>query len=108
MHPATVIPKMYVLGSMNWLLPASVSFTATPKPLMAMTETEPTSEHIEMYTMGFVRPYLGATRYIITRLKTRTVKQYIMKPGDTVSFGHVQQAFPCASLLDTRTSNLGM
>ncbi len=81
----TVMPKTYVLGCENWLFPANVSLTATPKPLIAMTDTEPTSEHIEMYTAGFVRPYFGTTRYIITRLKTRTVKQYIMKPVIVVS-----------------------
>ena len=62
MQTATVMPKTYVLGWLNWLFPESVSFTATPNPLMAITETEPTREHMEMYTVGFVRPYLGTTR----------------------------------------------
>ena len=56
-----MIPKTYVLGCVNWLLPANVNLTATPKPLMAIMETEPTREQIETYTMGFVRPYFGTT-----------------------------------------------
>lgn len=31
-----------------------------PKPLIAIIETEPTREHMEIYTSGFDRPYLGA------------------------------------------------
>ena len=81
MQNTTVTPNTYVLGCENWLLPANVSLTATPKPLIAMTDTEPTSEHIEMYTRGFVRPYFGTTPYIMTMLNTRTVKQYIIKPS---------------------------
>ena len=48
MQPITVMPNTYVLICVNWLFPAKVSFTATPKPLIAITDTEPTSEHIEM------------------------------------------------------------
>jgi hypothetical protein len=38
---------MYVLASVNWFLPFSVSLTAIPKPLIAMTEMDPASEHID-------------------------------------------------------------
>lgn len=57
-----MMPKKYVLGCVNWLLPPNVSLMAIPKPLTATTETEPTREQIEMYTMGFFRPYLGTTK----------------------------------------------
>lgn len=80
MQPTTVTPNTYVLGWENWLWPARVSLTATPKPLMAITDIDPTREQMEIYTAGLVRPYLGTTAYIMTRLNTRTVKQYIMKP----------------------------
>ena len=56
-----MMPKTYVLGCVNWLLPANVNLTATPKPLMAIMEIEPTREQIEIYTTGFVRPYFGTT-----------------------------------------------
>lgn len=48
MQDMVTMPKTYVLGCENWLLPARVSLTATPKPLMDMTETEPTTEQMEM------------------------------------------------------------
>jgi len=48
MHPTTTMPKAYVLGWVNWLFPPNVSFTATPKPLIAMIDTEPTKEHMDM------------------------------------------------------------
>lgn len=43
-----MMPKTYVLGWENWFFPPNVSFTATPKPLMAMTEMDPTVEQIEI------------------------------------------------------------
>ena len=48
MHPTTTMPKTYVLGCVNWLLPLKVNLTATPNPLIAITDTEPTNEQIEM------------------------------------------------------------
>ncbi len=48
MHVATRMPKTYVAGRVNWLLPENVSLTATPRPLIAMTETEPTREQMEI------------------------------------------------------------
>lgn len=80
MQSVTMIPKTYVLGCVNWLLPANVNLTATPKPLMAIMETEPTREQIEIYTMGFVRPYFGTTEQIMKREKTTTQKQYNRNP----------------------------
>lgn len=47
MHVMVTMPNTYVLGWVNWLFPAKVNLTATPVPLMAMTETDPESEHIE-------------------------------------------------------------
>jgi hypothetical protein len=32
----------------NWLFPPNVSLTATPKPLIAMIDTEPTKEQMDM------------------------------------------------------------
>lgn len=48
MQPATVKAKIHVPALHSWLLPANVNLSATPKPLTAMTETDPTSEQIEM------------------------------------------------------------
>lgn len=56
MQTTTTIPNTYVLGCENWFFPANVSLTAMPKPLIAITDTEPTSEQMEMYTSGFERP----------------------------------------------------
>lgn len=47
MQPTTTARKRYVVKCVSWLLPAKVSLSAMPKPLMAMTETEPTKEQIE-------------------------------------------------------------
>jgi hypothetical protein len=56
MHPTTTAPKRYVVKCVSWLLPANVSLSAMPKPLIAMTDTEPTSEQMDRYTMGLVWP----------------------------------------------------
>ncbi len=40
--------KAVVEGWLNWLLPAKVSLSATPRPLTLMTEMEPTKLQIEM------------------------------------------------------------
>lgn len=48
MHTVVKIMKTYVEGCVNWFFPAKVSFTAMPKALMDMTETEPTVEQMEM------------------------------------------------------------
>ena len=76
-----MVPNTYVVGCVNWLLPANVNLTATPKPLIAIMETEPTREQIEIYTMGFVRPYFGTTEYIMKRENTTTQKQYNRNPN---------------------------
>lgn len=39
--------KTQVLGCVSWLFPANVSLRATPKPLMAMIDIEPTKEQME-------------------------------------------------------------
>jgi hypothetical protein len=67
----------------NWLLPAIVNLSATPKPyfllahpvtpglashvgltltLMAMTETLPAKEQMVRYTRGVLVPWVGTTR----------------------------------------------
>ena len=61
MQTTTTMAKTYVLGCVSWFFPARVSFSATPNPLMAMTEMEPTSEQMEMYTNGSRVPYRGET-----------------------------------------------
>jgi hypothetical protein len=48
--------KTYVDAWVNWFLPPKVSFNAMPNALTDMTDTEPTVEHIEMYTSGFFLP----------------------------------------------------
>lgn len=52
-----------------------MSFRAIPKPLIDMTETDPTVEQMEMYMRGFFFPYTGATRYIMTDANTATKVQ---------------------------------
>ena len=47
--------------------------------LIAMTETLPTNEHIERYTIGFFVPYFGTTRYIMYVEKAATKVMYIKK-----------------------------
>ena len=69
-----IIAKTYVLRWLNWLFQFNVNFKATPNPLIAITDTEPISEQIEMYTNGFERPYFGATAYIMTRVYISTEK----------------------------------
>jgi hypothetical protein len=69
------MPNTYVLGWVNWLFPANVNLIATPAPLIAMTEIEPASEQIEIYTSGFLVPTRGDTRYIMNSENTRATKQ---------------------------------
>ena len=47
MATTVTMMKTYVEGYVNWLLPLRVSFRAIPKALIAMTDTDPTVEHIE-------------------------------------------------------------
>lgn len=47
MQTVVKIMKTYVEAWLNWLCPAKVSFTAMPKALTDMTETDPTVEQIE-------------------------------------------------------------
>lgn len=60
---------------MSWFFPLNVSLSATPNALTLMTEMEPTSEQMERYTSGVLRPYAGTTFQIITVEKTPTNAQ---------------------------------
>lgn len=60
MQPTIIMTKTYVEGCVNWLFPANVIFSAMPKALIAIIETEPVVEQMERYISGFLRPYLGA------------------------------------------------
>jgi len=47
MQTTTTIAKTYVLGCVSWFFPANVSLSATPNPLTAMMDIEPTMEQID-------------------------------------------------------------
>lgn len=51
-----------------------------PKALTDMTDTEPTVEHIEMYTKGLDFPYFGPNLYIMRVANIATAAQYRRKP----------------------------
>ena len=73
-------PNIYVEGWLNWLLPATVNLTAIPNALTAITESDPTKEHTERYTIGLVFPHLGTTFQIIPTTTNMTKIPYTKKP----------------------------